>query len=282
MEDYSAKSKVNQSLNTSKVSIFDGQDGMVMKKLRNCLRVLMMIMGLFFILMIILAFTTAPFWIRYNMGVKKSGIHRPPEYIIFLGGGGMPSESALMRCWYTARVANYYTHAKVIIAQPGDIHDTLNSLYQIKDELVLRGIPPQRILFEDKGTNTRAQAKNIQLRMRNEGSGMKKQWSMVNGQRSMVNGQWSILIVTSPDHLYRSMLTFQKAGFRKVDGIPAFEKDVESDLSFNAQKLGGRRFIPDVGKNITLRYKFWTHLEYEIQIIREYFALGYYKLMGWI
>ena len=246
-----------------------------MKKTKRALRIFFVVVGIIAFCMIILAFTTAPFWIRYGLGTKKAGVHRPPDYIILLGGGGMPSESALMRCWYTSKVANWFTRAKVIIAQPGDAKDTLSTLQELKSELVFRGVAPERILFEDSGTNTRAQARNIQLGMKNEELG-------IRDEELGMKRQWSILIVTSPEHLYRSMLTFQKAGFRKVDGIPAFEKDVESDLSFNAQKLGGRRFIPDVGKNITLRYKFWTHLEYEIQIIREYFALGYYKLMGWI
>ena len=34
--------------------------------------------------------------------------------------------------------------------------------------------------------------------------------------------------------------------------------------------------------DINLRYRFWTHLKYEILIIREFSALTYYKLSGWI
>ena len=84
------------------------------------------------------------------------------------------------------------------------------------------------------------------------------------------------------EHLYRAVLTFKKAGFLKVDGVPAFEQAIESDISFNARKLGGRKFIPDVGNNITLRYQFWTQMNYELLILREWAALGYYKLKGWV
>jgi len=92
----------------------------------------------------------------------------------------------------------------------------------------------------------------------------------------------SLLIVTSPEHLRRAVLTFKKAGFLKVDGVPAFEEAIESDLSFTGRRLGGRRWVPDIGNNITLRYQFWTQLHYEVLILREVFALGYYKLQGWI
>ena len=38
----------------------------------------------------------------------------------------------------------------------------------------------------------------------------------------------------------------------------------------------------DIGNNITLRYQFWTQLHYEELLLREVFALAYYKLKGWI
>ena len=68
----------------------------------------------------------------------------------------------------------------------------------------------------------------------------------------------------------------------KVDGLPAFEQAIAADITFNARKLGGRIFIPDLGNSIMLRYQFWTQLQYEILILREYTALAYYKLSGWI
>ncbi|MEI7980415.1 MAG: YdcF family protein [Bacteroidota bacterium] len=246
-----------------------------MKNLKKVISSLLIIMGAFFTLMIILAFTTAPFWMRYGLGTKNAGIHRPPDYIILLGGGGMPSESALMRCWYTAQIAAVYPRSRVIIAEPGNGNDSLSTLREMKRELLLRGITEERILFEDSGTNTRAQAVNFKLKIRNYELEIKD-------KSTIVNCQSSILLVTSPEHMYRAILTFKKAGFLKVDGLPAFEKDVETDLSFDSMKLGGRRMIPDIGENLTVRYKFWTHLEYETLITREYLALGYYKLMGWI
>ena len=148
----------------------------------------------------------------------------------------------------------------------------------------LRGISPERIMFEDSGTNTRAEAINIFKVISNI------EYRMSNIERNKTSSQnvshvtcnSSLLIVTSPEHLYRAVLTFKKAGFARVDGVPAFEKTIEADLSFNARKLGARNWVPDVGENITMRYQFWLHMEYEFLILREYFALAYYKLQGWI
>jgi uncharacterized SAM-binding protein YcdF (DUF218 family) len=240
----------------------------------------LLVAGSIFLLLVGLGFTSVPFWTWYRMAAKKAGIHRPPDYIVLLGGGGMPSESALMRTWYAARIANYFPRSKVIVALPGDSIDSLSSISLMKAELVMRGISPERIMFEDSGTNTRAQAQNIFDRILNI------EQRISNNERirhlSLVTFHSSLLLVTSPEHLYRASLTFIKAGFSKVDGVPAFDRAVESDISFSARKLGGRMFIPDVGTNITLRYQFWTQMNYELLVLREWTALGYYKLKGWI
>jgi uncharacterized SAM-binding protein YcdF (DUF218 family) len=250
------------------------------KKLLRVFRFFCISVGTLALIMIILAFTSAPFWTWYGMGTKRAGINRPPDIIVLMGGGGMPSGSGLMRTWYTAKVANWFTRAKVIIALPGDTADSLSSIIQMKNELVLRGVAPERILFEDSGTNTRAQAINVWKRVKSYESGVKS--CELSVKSSIVNSQLSILIVTSPEHLYRAVLAFRKAGFLKVDGLPAFEQAIESDITFNARKLGGRKLIPDIGDNITVRYQFWTQMNYEFLVIREWLALSYYWLSGWI
>jgi uncharacterized SAM-binding protein YcdF (DUF218 family) len=251
------------------------------------LKVLLLSTGIMAALMIILALTPAPFWTWYGLGTRYSGIHRPPDYIVLMGGGGMPSESGLIRCYYAAIAGNYFTRSKIIVALPGDISDSLSSIQLMKKELVLRGINPDRIMLEDSGTNTRAQAINIRkiitiddLRFPNSTS--QNLTNIVNQQSSIVNRRSSILIVTSPEHLFRSVKTFKKAGFIRVDGLPAFDQAIESDINFNARKLGGRKFIPDIGENITLRYQFWSQVNYEFLVIREWLAITYYWLNGWI
>ena len=239
---------------------------------------------------IILCFTSAPFWSYYCLATKNAGIHRPPDYIIVLGGGGMPSESALMRNWYATNVANRFSRSKIIIALPGDTTDRLSSVNLMKDELILHGIARSRIILEPLGTNTRSQAINILKIISNNDQRMLK--SEVHNSKIVdpcLSGRQeysiftSLIIVSSPEHINRAVLTFKKIGFVKVDGLPAFENAIESDLTYNDLTLGGRRWmIPGIGGNIVFRYQFWTQLHYEELIIREMFATAYYKLKGWI
>jgi uncharacterized SAM-binding protein YcdF (DUF218 family) len=254
-----------------------------LKHFRCFLKIIFITIGSFAAVVIILAFTTAPFWIWYDMANKKAGVHRPPDFIVVLGGGGMPSESGLIRCWYGAKIANRFPRAKVIVSLPGDTDDSLSSVNQMKDELILRGISPDRILLEDSGTNTRAEALNTfkiisDIEQQTTNNERIRNSSFVN-QYSIFN---SVLVVTSPEHMLRAVLTFKKAGFLRVDGLPSFEKPLEGDLSFLGKKLGGRGWMWDVGKNLTIRYQFWIQLNYEFLVMRESCALVYYKLQGWI
>lgn len=238
---------------------------------------ILIVLGSVSLVMIILAFTSAPFWIRYNMGIAKSAITGIPEYIVVLGGGGIPSESGLMRTYYGAKAGKQFPNAKIIVALPGDREDSLSSVNQMKQELVVRGIAPERILLEDSGMNTRAEALLVKELI------TKYELQISNSDSSsLVPRPSSLLLITSPTHLYRSVLTFEKAGFKHVDGVPAFERDLESDLLFSSKKLGGRNWVPDVGENLALRYRLWNYLQYELIILREWVAIAYYWLMGWI
>jgi uncharacterized SAM-binding protein YcdF (DUF218 family) len=179
-----------------------------------------------------------------------------------MGGGGMPSQSNLMRSWYVEKAAKTFPEATVVIAIPGEISDSLSTPQIVKRELIMRGVNPGNIIFEHDATNTRAQALNCQ---------------------KTITVQTPILIVTSPEHMRRSVLSFQKVGFEKVNALPAFENALEADLSFKDDDLGGNKTgVPDVGKSINARYQLWNHLKYEILIVREIAALTYYRLRGWI
>jgi uncharacterized SAM-binding protein YcdF (DUF218 family) len=244
--------------------------------LRNILRIILIFFGAVSLFSIIMAFTPLPFHVWYNHSLSKAGIHRPPDYIVILGGGGMPSETGLMRTWYGAGTAIYFTSSKIIIALPGNSKDSSSSINLMKKELILRGINKERILLEDSGTNTRAQALNIFRLITNLSH------QFVNSSAHQLTNSSAILIVTSPEHLTRAVLTFKKAGFLKVDGVPAFEAAIESEITFNDAVLGGRKWIPGVGENLGLRYQFWTQLRYEEMMMREFLAIFYYKVKGWI
>ncbi len=233
------------------------------KGFRKTSRILFLIFAFSSLFLFIFSFTSGPFWIYYRMGTAKAGITEKPDCIVLLGGGGMPSESGLIRCFHAAEAARIFPEAKVLIALPGKTGDTNSSLARMEQELLMRDVDSIRIITESKATNTRAQALNI-----------------IQNYPGLANQ--NILLVTSPEHLYRAVKTFEKAGFFHVDGFPAFEQAIEAELFFDGRKLGGRKYIPEVGGSIQLRYQFWNHLKYEILILREGTAIIYYKLKGWI
>ena len=221
--------------------------------------------GVLFLIALILSFTTLPYWGYYWLGTSQSKITEKPDYIILLGGGGMPSESSLMRVFFVHRAAVESPESRIIISIPGNSNDSASTARQVAAELISKGIDRQRILYEQIGTNTRSEA--LQLKQFNSEKLTEK----------------SILLVTSPEHMRRAVLVFRKAGFTKVNALPAFENAIEANLFFEDDKLGGNKaLIPDVGGNTEVRYLFWNHLKYEILIARELTALAYYRLRGWI
>ena len=88
-----------------------------------------------------------------------------------------------------------------------------------------------------------------------------------------------LLIVTSPDHMRRSLKTFRKAGFTHVFGSSAYDVAVNADLRYDVDTLG---LQGAVGQSLAVRYTFWNNLMIQARIVREFFALGYYKVNGWI
>jgi uncharacterized SAM-binding protein YcdF (DUF218 family) len=234
------------------------------KKTIGFIRLVAVGFGITFILLIILAFTSLPFWTIYWMGTAQGEVKQEPDYIVLLGGAGMPGAQNLMRAYYTSVFAQQYDSARIIIALPCDSNFINSPLELLKKELVLRGIKEPRIALDSIGTNTRAQALYIA--------------SMPGIQKDTAR----ICVITCPDHMYRAIRVFRRAGFKNVDGISAFEGYINSDLTFQDSTLGGRKYIPDVGGNISFRYQVWTHLKYEITILREFCAIAYYKLKGWI
>lgn len=233
--------------------------------IRKILRVGFLSFGILFLIIILISFTSLPFWGYYWLGTSQSEISGNPEYIILLGGGGMPSESSLMRAFFVHRAAVESPESKIIISIPGNVADTTSTARMVAAELILKGISPERILYEQTATNTRSEA--IQLQNFNQEKLTDK----------------AILLVTSPEHMRRSVLVFKKAGFSKVSALPTFENAIEADLFFDDDQLGGRKtIVPDIGNHTSVRYQFWNHLKYEILIAREMAALAYYKLRGWI
>ena len=220
--------------------------------------------GLAFLILCILAFTTIPFHLYHRLATYSLPGKIPPKAIVMLSGAGIPSENGLIRAYFTATLANRYPDAAVIIAAPGDTSDAMSDPMQIFNELTLRGVNPQQIIFETEGKNTRGQAINL----------------ISESGKDLANS--NIILVTSPEHVKRAVKTFRRAGFALVSALPAFESSLSEDLTFNDRDLKGNKLIPPIGGNMQLRYQFWNHLKYEILVIREYFALAFYKVKGWM
>lgn len=210
--------------------------------------------------MVALSFTSAPFWGIYELSRPGADYTFEPEVIVLMGGSGMPGKSALMRTYFTAEAAREYPDARVIIALPDDTTSADNHLDRMREELTMRGVQPDRISFEAEGVNSRAQALNIHAR---------------HGRADP-----RLLLVTDPEHVYRAVRSFEKVGFSRVGSQACFEHDLDASLDFSGKELGGRAPAPPAGGQ--LRYQFWNHLIYQILIIRECMAIGYYKLQGWI
>ncbi|TXB64245.1 YdcF family protein [Vicingus serpentipes] len=197
----------------------------------------------------------------FYLGQSDTKLDTDPAYIVVMSGGGIPSESGLMRTYMTAEVAHKFKTAKIIVTMPGDYTDTLSSSYLMKKELVIRGIDENRIIFENRGTNTRSQALEV---------------------GKLMDKKLPTLLVTSPEHMYRSLKSFQKIGFTKISGQAAFSHPVEASFLFEDNELGGNNMIPNIGNNTQLRYQFWSHLNYQIIVYREYVAIAFYKIKGWL
>jgi uncharacterized SAM-binding protein YcdF (DUF218 family) len=216
-------------------------------------------LGVFFFLLLVISFTRIPFDLQCWLGSHNSGYKFYPDEIIFLGGSGMPSESNLIRLYYVSELSKKYPQSKILIVHPIDE----SVIAEMKAELVLRGIDSMKIEIEKEGTNTHDQAMNVARHF-----------------PRCLNRH--ILLVTSTESILRSAATFRKAGFESVGGQAAFENAMFVDLRYDFRKSGGKIYVPDVSKNLALRYNFWNYLKLEISCLREFAAIGYYWINGWI
>jgi len=230
----------------------------IIKKIPKTIRIICISGGCMFFILLILAFTPAPFYMYYHLGTSPNRITASfsPEHIVMLGGAGMPSQSNLIRLYYTARFAQ--SGAEVIILHPQD------SLCQwaMAQALIVKGIDPDKIAFVTEGSNTHSQI--LQLKY----------------ERPELLHQ-DLLVITSPEYLTRTVKCFNKLGFTSVYGQGAFEATVDFDLSLKGKEVEGNEMVPIIGST-NLRYTFWNYLKLEIDCFREYAALVYYKFKGWI
>jgi uncharacterized SAM-binding protein YcdF (DUF218 family) len=230
--------------------------------LLQTLRLSLMVLGGIFLVMLIVACTSWPFWAQYRLGKAEAGLPEQAGTILVMGSGGFPSESVLMRLWYTIELAQDYPGAKVVVATPGEITDSASTVFQTITYLIDHQIAKERIVVEPEGLNTRHQAL-MAYELYRKGA-----------------FETPLVIVTSSEHVYRSVLSFRKAGFQQVSGHPATEIMLETDLDLQEEDLGGN--MPVNASSINIRYQFWNYFQLEIRVLREYVAIAYYWVKGWI
>lgn len=217
--------------------------------------------GLIALVFVVLSFTDYPYYAYHWLGTANAKITQKPDYIVVMGAGGMPSAKGVLRCYFAAKVAEMYPEANLIVTLPADSAGFAQSAHQLMiDELVARGIDRTRIISEHKGSNTYTQAREI---------------------RQLINEPSpSLMLITSPDHMYRSVLTFKKQGFEKTGGLATFEHALDQELLYEKDESG--KITDKSSQMLGLRYNFWGYLTYQITVLREYLAIAYYKLRGYI
>ena len=228
-----------------------------MKRLTKSIIITFFVFGILFFTMLVLAFTSAPFYMHYRLGqdpnddVEVSN----PQLVMMFGGAGMPSEDNLMRLYHTAALARHFD-VPILLVHPED------SLCQAEMTRLLRQGGIDSILYMTEGANTRSQAVEL-----------------MNAYPEL--SEKELIVVTSPEHVRRTVKCLNKVGFQNTFGKAAYPATVDFDLSLKKQKLGGNEAIPSV-ESVKMRYTFFNYLKLEITCVREYCALAYYKIKGWI
>jgi uncharacterized SAM-binding protein YcdF (DUF218 family) len=225
---------------------------------RTSLRMLIQLLGLVTLLMLVLALTPLP-WKAYGW-LSRAGekLVDSPDVIVMMGGGGIPSESGLSRCYEVAVQARRHPKARVVVAMPLEPEET-NGLSRVLGELAFRGVERSRLGQEGRGRHTREQALEV--------------WKMLDG----AHRQPSVMVVSSPEHIRRSAKAFRKAGFKKVGGAAAFGQALKANVT-----LPHEGALPDPAQSVLFRYRFWDNLMVQVRVLREFTALAYYRAKGWI
>lgn len=231
-----------------------------MKKLITCIRVCLLSGGVVLFAALVLPLTPVPWnWLR-SLASPGENATGKPDFIVLLGGGGIPSESGLTRTYKAAEAARKYPGARVIIAMPVEPGEKNPGL--VEKEMMMRGIPENRLKREPKGRNTREQAMEV---------------AKLAGSNRPVIG-----LVTSPEHMTRVWRAFEKAGCTRLVAYPSWPEPIKADLDYKEGDLGGIPLAGIVGGSDMVKYKFWDNLIILIKCTRESAGLLYYRVMGWI
>ncbi len=221
----------------------------------------LVICGIFFVIQMGFAIFGVPRTVSDWLRCSDINKIENPQWIIILGGSGVPSPSTLIRSYYGAYCALAHPDANCIVALPTKVDPETGSPSRMRHELVLRGVNPARIKMEYHGMNTHQQALNIAKMIKDKSQ--------------------PIIVVTSPYHMRRAYLCFKKAGFKNIGCLPANSTGGEKDYEIAQIAWSGVSF--DIGHAIgRLRYGIWSNMTAQIWMSRELLGIMIYKLRGWI
>ena len=226
--------------------------------LRKSVKSALIVAGVLFVLQVLIGLLGVPPCITKWMRAESRVLDVSPDVIVVLGGGGIPSETGLMRTYYGAALAGTFPEASVVVALPTDSDPELSSVGRMKRELIMRGVAPERILMEYQGKNTYQQACEVYQLL---------------GDTAR---DTAILVVTSPTHTRRALLCFHRAGFSAVGSSHVAEVFAETDMD------AGFETSDYLGLGTGVRYGFWSTLQYEVRLVREGLALLFYRMKGWV
>lgn len=236
----------------------------VKQLVRSAVKYIVLPAGVFFILACLLAFTTAPFYLYHYFGTVNAAFHFEPQVIIQLGSTAMPSEQALIRCYYTRELARKYPSATLILSQ-----------LKAEDEPV-EGSDAAKMKAEIQ----RGMPDSLPVYLLTDAHSTREEVLLIHRRFAGIRGK-NIVLVTSPEHMMRAVAAFRRDGFRHVGGMPTFSAAGIADFRYREKSMGGRTITPEAGSSLQLRYQFWNHLRYEILCIREFLAFFWYRLKGW-
>lgn len=226
--------------------------------LKRMFRAGMSLLAVFALVLVLLAFTSIPFSVHRWLGSSAGMCSEKVDRIVVLGGSGMPSGPELLRLHRAATLAAEHPASTLMVIHPQG-SDVLQAMVQ---ELLLRGVSMDRITVMPGGDNTREQA--------------------LIYAKFLVGSKGSTAVVTAPENMYRSIKTFRKAGVDKVCGVPAWDHAMPHDFRYDHSAIGGKGYVPDVSGSPGIRYTVWNYLKLEITCLREFVAIAYYQLNGWI
>ena len=180
-----------------------------------------------------------------------------PDYIVMFGGAGMPSESNLIRLFYTAEFASIFKKPIILVHPEDSVCQAEMSRF-----VVNYGISSDSIMYMTGGSNTRSQ-------------------SVCLADSFPQLKDVALLVITAPEHLARTLKCLKKCGIENVRGVGAFESTVDFNLELDKAHLKGNKYVPGI-ESTNLRYTYWNYLKLEIICFREYFAMAYYWAKDWI